>query len=210
MKIADKKILVISPHVDDVEFGMGATVSMLSECNEIYYLAFSTCDESLPEGFPAGTLKTECLDAVQKLGVKQENCHILDYKVRYFSDNRQQILEDLIVFKRQFNPDLVFCPMSTDVHQDHSTIQHEAYRAFKMSCVLGYELPWNNTSVQHNCYIHLEKHYLENKIKALHCYLSQAHRQYMSEDYIYSLARVRGIQINKQYAEMFEVLKWVM
>ena len=32
----------------------------------------------------------------------------------------------------------------------------------------------------------------------------------MSEDFIFSLAKTRGVQIGTKYAESFEVIRWVM
>ena len=54
-----------------------------------------------------------------------------------------------------------------------------------------------------------EKHLLK-KVKALSCYKSQSDRFYMSGDFIKSLAITRGVQINKQYAEAFEVIRWII
>jgi hypothetical protein len=32
----------------------------------------------------------------------------------------------------------------------------------------------------------------------------------MNEEFIYSLARTRGVQIGTEYAESFEVVRWVI
>ena len=41
-------------------------------------------------------------------------------------------------------------------------------------------------------------------------YKSQANRNYLSEDFIFSLAKSRGVQIGTQYAESFEVVRMVL
>jgi len=41
-------------------------------------------------------------------------------------------------------------------------------------------------------------------------YKSQSDRAYMSHEFIFSLAKSRGVQIGKEYAECFEVIRWVM
>jgi len=48
------------------------------------------------------------------------------------------------------------------------------------------------------------------KIEALNCYESQRCRAYFDDDFIQSLARTRGVQINASYAEAFEVIRWVI
>jgi LmbE family N-acetylglucosaminyl deacetylase len=43
-----RRMLVLAPHTDDGELGCGATISKLLRKNvEIYYVAFSSCEESL-------------------------------------------------------------------------------------------------------------------------------------------------------------------
>ena len=55
-----KKILVCAPHTDDMEFGCGGTIKMLSETDaEISLLVFSTCEQSLPKTFSVQDIKQE-------------------------------------------------------------------------------------------------------------------------------------------------------
>lgn len=42
---------------------------------------------------------------------------------------------------------------------------------------------------------------IENKIQALNFYESQKYKNYVDEDFIWSLAKVRGVQIKEKYAE---------
>jgi N-acetylglucosamine malate deacetylase 1 len=104
---------------------------------------------------------------------------------------------------------LVFVPSLADIHQDHSTISNEAVRAFKFTSILCYELPWNNFNFATTCFIHLDEHHINTKIEALKMYQSQATRPYANEEFIRSLARTRGVQINTRYAEVFEVVRWI-
>jgi len=53
----------------------------------------------------------------------------------------------------------------------------------------------------------LKKEDIENKIEALSKYESQGFRNYFSEEYIYSLAKSRGVQSKLDLAECFEVLR---
>ena len=46
-----KKVLVLAPHTDDGELGAGGFISKLIEDGaDVYYMAFSTAEESVPEG----------------------------------------------------------------------------------------------------------------------------------------------------------------
>lgn len=204
-------VYVLAPHTDDGELGAGATISKLIESGaNVYYFAFSTAETSVPEGFPKDILKTEVIDATDKLGIAKENVIIYNYEVRKLNYVRQEILEDLIKHKRKLKPDLVFMPSLNDIHQDHRTIAEEGLRAFKNCTILGYELIWNNLTFNTTSFIQLEKKHIQAKCNALKAYKSQKNRDYMSEEFIFSLARTRGVQIGTQYAESFEVIRWVI
>ena len=180
---------------------------MISEGKSVTYVAFSTAEESVPEGFPKDILKTEVKHATAVLGIKPENLIIYSYQVRKLNYARQEILEDLIKIRKANHFDLVFMPSLHDIHQDHTTIAQEGLRAFKNTTVLGYELIWNNLTFNTQCFVKLEEENIQTKIKALKEYHSQGKRDYLSDDFIRSLARARGVQVGCQYAEAFEVVR---
>lgn len=107
-------------------------------------------------------------------------------------------------------PDLVLMSSIKDIHQDHSTIAQEGLRAFKNTTILGYELIWNNLTFDTTSFVSLERKHIQAKCDALKEYKSQGIRDYMSEDFIFSLAKTRGVQIGVEYAESFEVIRLVM
>lgn len=205
-----KKVLVLAPHTDDGEFGCGGTIVKLIEQGvEIHYIAFSACEQSVLPQFPSDILITEVKEATEVLGIKSENLHLLKYDVRNFNFRRQDILDDILVFKKQINPDLVLIPSLNDIHQDHATIANEAVRAFKFTNILSYEIPWNNFSFSNTSFFVLSEEQIKIKVTALEKYKSQKHRSYANEEFIKSLARTRGVQIGKKYAEVFEVVRLI-
>ena len=124
------KVLILAPHTDDGEFGCGGTINkLLAEGNEVYYVAFSACQQSVLPQFPSDILITEVKSATLKLGIKPENVILFDYDVRTFNYRRQDILDDLIRLRSKIKPDVVFLPALTDLHQDHRTIAEEGLRA---------------------------------------------------------------------------------
>jgi N-acetylglucosamine malate deacetylase 1 len=209
-QIPFKKVLVLAPHTDDGELGCGGTIAKLIEQgSEVYYVAFSACEQSVLAHFPKDVLITEVKAATQELGIKPENLTLFKYSVRTFNYHRQEILDDIIRLKSTIDPDLVLVPSPNDIHQDHATISNEAIRAFKFTSILCYELPWNNFTFSTTCFFHLEEKHIEIKVNALKKYESQAHRPYANEEFLRSLARTRGVQINTRYAEVFEVVRLI-
>jgi N-acetylglucosamine malate deacetylase 1 len=205
------KVLVLAPHTDDGELGVGGSiVKMINAGVEVYYAAFSTAAQSVPAGFPKDILKTEVKSATQKLGIDPSRLIIFDYEVRKLNYSRQEILEDLVKLRNDINPDLVLLPSLADIHQDHSTIAQEGLRAFKQKTILGYELIWNNLTFSTSCFVKLDKSHIQTKCAALREYSSQKHRDYLSEEFIFSLAKTRGVQIGSEYAEAFEVIRLIL
>lgn len=206
-----KRILVLAPHTDDGEFGCGGTISkFIREGHDVYYAAFSACQQSVLPQFPSDILITEVKEATRILGIQPSNLILFDYDVRTFGYHRQDILDDLIRLRADIQPELIFMPTITDVHQDHHTIAEEGMRAFKFNSILSYELPWNNFSFTTSSFVHLAEEDVKTKVNALQAYQSQAHRPYSDEDFIRSLARTRGVQIGTKYAEAFELVRWII
>ena len=100
-------------------------------------------------------------------------------------------------------------PSSYDIHQDHQVVHMEAVRAFKDISILGYELPWNNMKGQYNYFVELSEIHLENKTRAIESYKSQSERHYIKHKTFKNLAKLRGAQIKRQYAEAFEVIRFL-
>lgn len=206
-----KKVLVLAPHTDDGEFGCGGTINkLINDGHEVWYVAFSACERSVPDGLPKDILKTEVKLATAKLGIKAENLILFEYEVRTFNYHRQEILDDLIKLREQIKPDMIFIPALTDIHQDHRTIAEEGLRAFKFMTVLSYEMPWNNLTFTTSSFFILSEENVQAKVAALKEYQSQAKRPYANENFIRSLATTRGVQISATYAETFELVRWIV
>jgi N-acetylglucosamine malate deacetylase 1 len=205
-----KRVLVLAPHTDDGEFGCGATIAkMVEKGTQVYYVAFSACEQSVLPKFPKDILITEVKAATAKIDIKPADLILYNYEVRTFNFRRQEILEQMIKLRVEIKPDLVFMPSLNDIHQDHFTVAQEGLRAFKFSNILCYEVPWNNLSFNTICFSIVEEKHIQKKASALNEYKSQEHRSYANEEFIRSLARVRGVQVNEKYAESFDVLRFI-
>jgi N-acetylglucosamine malate deacetylase 1 len=194
------KILALSPHTDDIELGCGGFLSKLSEAGHpVYVICFSRV-------YSGVDLYDEHKNSMDVL--KPAENWILEQKTREF--NRQEVLEVMIQAKGIIEPDIVLCPSSKDVHQDHAVIHSEAVRAYsKSSSLLGYDLPWNCRGFNPNYFVRLDKRHKEQKQQMLACYESQAGRSYFNKEFITSNLIFRGMQINYKYAEAFELITWI-
>lgn len=202
----DKCIFVLSPHADDGELGCGGTISRLvSENSDVHFFVFSLAEKSIPVDLEKDTTEKELYESMQILQIPESKIHLFNFEVRNFPAVRQEILEILWKFNKEFSPDIVFTPSLNDLHQDHEVIAKESLRAFKNNTIFCYEEPWNLILFNLTALIRLTEEDIENKQKALNCYKSQTQRPYFEKDFIWNLAKLRGSLINQEYAEAFEV-----
>jgi LmbE family N-acetylglucosaminyl deacetylase len=208
------KFLILSPHTDDAELGCGGSiVKLIEKDHDISWAVFSTAEESLPANLPSDILKKEFLDVIKSLDLKDENYRIFNFKVRSLHEHRQEILEELINMRKELGPDVIVGPSMNDFHQDHQVIAHEMIRAFKTTAsIICYELPWNHVTFDTQLFIKLEKEHIKRKFEMLKKYNSQLQlgKSYFSEEFIYGLAKIRGNQCTSDYAEAFEVVRWIL
>ena len=205
-------ILILSPHTDDAELGCGGTITKyIHENRNVFWVVFSTAEESLPDGLPKDTLVQEFKKVTNSLKLSYKNYQIFNFKVRKLSEKRQEVLEELVKIRNSFKPDLVIGPSLNDFHQDHSVVANEMIRAFKTSSsIICYELPWNHIEFKTQMFIELSEDFIQTKINMMKFYKSQLYikRTYFTEDFIRGLAHVRGSQIGVKCAEAFEVIRW--
>lgn len=193
------KVLAVSPHADDVEFGAGATIARLvREGHQVHNHIFFRFD------IPG--LDEECQAAAKVLGVTVSNG---DIALRSFPQHRKKVLDGLILLRQTFAPDLVLCPARSDRHQDHEVVSAECGRAFRHVTTLGYVLPWNCPSVATTAWKSVTEEDVEKKQAAVACYRSQKDKQYASKEAVRSGLVLGGIQAGVPLAEAFEVVRWV-
>ncbi|MGE4504853.1 MAG: PIG-L deacetylase family protein [Desulfovibrionaceae bacterium] len=203
-----QRVLVLSPHPEDGELGCGASVvRFLEEGREVFWVTFTIAEQSTHPPFDPDAQKHEMQRSLGILGVRPENVEVHNWAVRTMKEHRQEILDEMIRIRRNVRPDLVFFHSRDDVHQDHQAICEEAQRAFKQSTMLGYELPWNLFRFRAEHFFEVTEAQARRKAEALASYQSRSYRPYLSEEKVLALMTVRGLQIETDYAECFEVIR---
>jgi N-acetylglucosamine malate deacetylase 1 len=205
------RILVLAPHTDDGELGAGASIARwASQGHEVHYVAFSACQDAIPDGWPEDELTREVAAATAELGIPAERLRVLDFQVRRFARDRQEILQAMVDLNADISPNLVVMPSLQDLHQDHSVVAAEGLRAFKRTSILAYEIAWNNIDFRTAAFHVLDGPDVEAKLRAIECYRSQVSRSYADPDFLRSQMRYRGTQVGARYAEVFDVLRWIL
>ena len=94
-----KRCLILAPHTDDGEFGCGGTIArLIEEGCEVFYVAFSACEQSVLPQFPKDILITEVKEATLRLGIEEKNLTLLKYNVREFNFKRQSNITGKLIF----------------------------------------------------------------------------------------------------------------
>lgn len=205
LSLKDRTILAISAHIDDVELGAGATIHHLSRENRVHYVGLSLPPLVEPEVFmPEFRRSASCL------GLDPERITVRNYDPRNLFDARTEILQLFYDLNTKLKPDLVLIPNSQDIHQSHEVVCAEARRAFKYGTLLGYELPWNNFEFSMDVFVTVTEEDVAAKVAAINAFETQKHRMFFANDIVGDLARVRGKQVGKQYAECFELIRMIL
>lgn len=190
------KYLFISAHCDDAMISCGGTMlKLMEDGNSVSHLSLSNCDN--------WGLVQEFTDSNKILGINGY-CH--QFKHRTFHEQRSEITKLLYACKD--DSDFIVTNSVVDKHSDHKTLAEECLRIFNCN-IITYMGCWNGNE-NPNYFIEITGEQLEKKINALWCYRSQAHRPYMSADFIRAQARVNGVKVGKQFAEGFRVQRLIV
>lgn len=204
-------ILVIAAHVDDAEIGCGGLIAKsVEEGAKVSVVSFSPCIESLPKGTSEQITSEEFKRSMKGLDVT--NCALKTYPVRRLPEYRQDILDNIVEMNERTQPNLVITHNCKDPHQDHRCIAEQVITAFRHVSILSWETPRMSFLSHSNLFVPLTSAQLETKIKAVNCYASQKSKKnwkLTGEDSIRALAKVRGSACNSEFAEAYEVMKWI-
>lgn len=220
-----KKILVISPHMDDETLGCGGTIAKHVGSADKAHVCF------IAHRIYNHQFNKQKNDIEKKHALKAKQ--ILRYKEAIFFDLSDERLDgciqDIIIplenYLLKLKPDIVYCPFYGDNNQDHRAVFDALRVALRpastnfLSDVLMYEVPSSteqsppikDNAFLPNYYVDITE-YIEKKVKAFKSYETEK-RSYphpRSEKAIKILAAKRGTEIGFKYAEAFMILrrKW--
>ena len=131
------KVLCLSPHPDDVEFGLGATIHRFANLCDFHILVFS--DRSVTRG--ENNNSADQLRAAALLGLSEEKVRFIDYlyppnemlPIRFFAtgENRDRMRLIIARMVEDLNPGLIFVPSPRETMQDHSAMGEEVERVVR-------------------------------------------------------------------------------
>ena len=208
--------MIISPHPDDAELGMGGTIVGIKKWGHTVGIVDLTSGEPTPFGTEEKRKieterATEVLKIDERINLGLENRYLFDSK-----DARLLLAGKIRLFK----PDILFCPHPDDAHPDHvaTTYITKGARFYAKYTRLSLEGdPYYAPYLFFYFCSHMKKanvyHFLvdtseefEKKMEAAKCYISQFIENPLNRkifSYVETRDRYFGGLIKKKYAEPF-------
>jgi len=206
-------ILVIGPHPDDQELGMGGTIALLVAQKHTVHLVDMTDGEPTPLGSPA-VRQAESSAAAQVLGVGRSQLGLVNRQVVHDLPSRHA----LAAMIRQHRPDWIFAPYPHDAHPDHvavTKIVQDARFDAKLSKSSIPGEPWYPRRIIYYYCTHLRMNFnptfcldvsstIEIKSRAVACYQSQFFwNKSPVPEMVRTIGAYFGSRIGSAYAEPF-------
>ena len=205
------KTLIVAPHMDDEVYGCSSFLG------EVDVVAYVTCSHPL---FPDGENREEQKKLAETLGFESiyMKPHLFPDSANDLDRYGQMLLigefEEII---NKYKPEIVVIP-SPSYNQDHRAVYDAALTAMRphdrlhfVKRILLYEEPDTFGTLRKpdafhpNYYRELD---LDFKLMVIGVYLSQL-RGHRTTEHIEAIARIRGMQVNMEYAEAFEIVRWI-
>jgi len=220
-----KNIIVISAHPDDEILGCGGTLIKHRENgDQIDWLITTNISEK--QGFSKDIVKSrqqEIIDVSEKLNINK--IHKLDYPTMCLSD--ESLLTMIPEVSQVFNevqPEIIYILNRSDAHSDHLI----TFKAI-MACTKSFRYPFIKRVLMYECISETEfgaalpenhflptyfvdiSPYFKEKLEIMAIYDSELgqHPFPRSNRNIEALATFRGASVGVEYAEAYQMLKYI-
>lgn len=207
------KVLALGAHFDDIEVGCGGTIIKHVNNKDKVYMYVLTDSEYEYYNGTIGRRKEVALkegrEAAAILGVKDLICGGFKTKELAYSvwliEEINKVIDDLGI-------DLIYTHWIHDVHQDHSAIGRATLSAARhVPRLLMYRSNWYATTAQFRGSFFVDiSPYIETKIKAIKAHKTEYERLGKRWiDFVRHQNRNSGVEMDVEYAEVFQVIKYL-
>lgn len=195
-------VVAIGAHPDDIEIGVGGTIALHRARDEDVRFVVLTRGEELSE---PERREREAREAAAVLDV--ESVHFVGYEDTAVPYDNEAVSE-IEAHLAEMNADRAYVHSPEDTHQDHRKAALSSIAATRNTDeVLAFESPSTRPSFEPQYYSSFDTEMLERKIEAIRAHESQREKKYLEAEAMKGLARFRGRQANKRYAEAMEVIR---
>jgi bacillithiol biosynthesis deacetylase BshB1 len=205
-------ILVIGPHPDDQELGMGGSIVRLKSQGHKVHLVDMTNGEPTPHGSVEARAK-EAANAARIMGVERTLLGLPNRQVVHNLENRHKLAAAIRVHR----PDWMFVPYPIDAHPDHVAVTRIAEDARFDAKLTKTDIPgepWYPKRIIYYYCTHLRMNFnptfcldiseqIETKMKAVAAYATQFGHNPMVIEMVRGISAYFGGRIGTAHAEPF-------
>ena len=194
----EKKIIIFGAHPDDIENAMGATLNQLKKFNPTIVIFSDTVQ------YNGDKIREECKNSMQ---TQELDFKLYNFEVDNFEKDKVEIRKIIYSYR---DMDIVFGTSSISQHQDHRLIGQAIDDIMLEKTIFYYEDIRSGQNEKINFWNSVSEEDMNAKYRMIEKYNSQLEkRHYMTKESIFTMAKFRGGQINKQFAEGFQVKRLV-
>ena len=219
------KVIIISAHPDDETLGAGGTIlKHKKNCDEVHWLIVTDVLES--EGFSNERVlsRKQEIENVTKL-YSFNNVYNLGYPTMKLNDTILfEMINKISLIFQELEPETIYVMNRSDAHSDHRIVFDAV-----MSCTKSFRYPYVKKVLMYECLSETEfapilpervfqpnyfvdiSDFLINKIEIMKIFDSELgeHPFPRSIKNIEALATYRGATIGVNYAEAFQMIKYI-
>lgn len=220
-----RKVIVISAHPDDEVIGAGgALLKHIANGDEVYWLITTNVFESY--GFSNERVESRKME-IEKVGemVGITKIFKLPYPTMHLSSSSLiKMVPEISAIFSEVQPEIIYCLNRSDAHSDHR-ITFDAV----MACTKSFRYPFIKQVLMYECISETEfapmltekvfmpnyyidiSDFFQRKIELMKIYESEIgeHPFPRSMRNIEALATFRGASVGVEYAEAFQLLKYI-
>lgn len=204
MAFANKVVLAVGAHPDDIELGSGGTIYKAVQAGARVIALYMTRGGKITD---TNVRMRESTEAMNVLGVKE--IYFENFPDTEIPDSFEAI-NCLEQYALKYQPDIVLTHSINDTHQDHRRVAWLAMSSFRnIRKVLAFETPRVRPAAFLPTYFVNITGCVDKKWEALRCHVSQNEKRYLAYESTVNLASFRGSQVGIAAAEAFEIVKYV-
>lgn len=217
MTLKDKRILIVSPHIDDEAICSGGLIMKAKEEGATVFVIYMAIGES--RQFMNGKTRAKDRVAEAQKASKYGNFEymmITEQSTKLDTVPQKTLIEAIENTTRRFKPDIVVIPYRNSFNQDHRATASAAITAFRPipkdlhhqpEMILEMEEPYTwPVPSSPNLYVEIS---IEDKLALYNYHLTQIPEDPFprSRENLTRLAGFRGCEIGVKYAEGYNLLK---
>lgn len=205
--MADKKILIISPHPDDETLGCGGIISslVLAGAEVKIVLCTDDCQHEKMEFSSSSIRVNEFKTAIKVLGC--EDALYIGARDGSLKENYNEVKDKIHLIIQDMKPDWIFVPYILDVNKDHNVMVHIVANCIEDTAQLNVAMYEVWTPILYpNFYVNITEVF-DKKILAAQCHQSQE-EMYNIVDRLKGLSVLRASLLMKKKYNQVEAFKY--